>query len=92
MAKRKNYTIVNNAMGSNVDINVNDNIQNINESDKCDVYDEKMCNVIARLSENKVVVNFDGFGIIVPVDNSEEFIKIKYTGKIGRPDFKYEVV
>ena len=50
------------------------------------------CKVIKTISKNKVIINFNGFGIIVSVKNKVDFVNIKYTGQIGSSDFKYEVV
>lgn len=52
----------------------------------------KSCKVMARLKNNKVIIDFDGCGLLVTVkDTGAENIKIKYSGEIGQPGFRYEV-
>ena len=56
-------------------------------------YSTKSCKVLNIISRNKVIIDFDGFGIIVSVaDTKVKTVDIKYTGTIGKPDFQYEVV
>ena len=50
------------------------------------------CKVIKTISKNKVIINFNGFGLIVNISESANSVNVKYTGNIGTPDFKYEVV
>ena len=50
------------------------------------------CKVIKTISKNKVIINFNGFGLIVNITESANSVNVKYTGNIGTPDFKYEVV
>lgn len=57
----------------------------------------KDCAVIGRIGRDKAIINFDNYGLIVSVNIScsKEFpsiIKLEYSGKIGKSDFKYEVV
>lgn len=57
----------------------------------------KDCVVIGRIGRDKVIVDFDNYGLIVGVNisRSKEFpsiIKLEYNGEIGKSDFKYEVV
>lgn len=57
----------------------------------------KDCAVIGRIGRDKVIVDFDNYGLIVGVNisRSKEFpsiIKLEYSGEIGKSDFKYEVV
>lgn len=52
----------------------------------------KSCKVMARLRNNKVIIDFNGSGLLVTVkDTGAENIKIKYSGEIGQPGFRYEV-
>lgn len=48
--------------------------------------------VIKSISDNKAIIDFDGFGLIVDCSPDNKFVDIKYSGKIGKADFKYEVV
>lgn len=50
------------------------------------------CKVETRLPNGKAIVVIDGCGLIISVSNDINDINIKCTGKIGKPDFKYEVV
>lgn len=50
------------------------------------------CKVIKSISNNKTIIDFNGYGLIVSTDKKTDFVDIKYTGSIGTPDFKYEVV
>lgn len=56
----------------------------------------KSCKVIKAISNDKAIIDFDGFGLIATVDDARSLcgkrIDIKYSGNIGKADFKYEVV
>lgn len=50
------------------------------------------CKVVKIISKDKGIINFDGCGIIVPVGENTKLVNIRYTGKIGKSDFKCVVV
>lgn len=54
-----------------------------------------ICPVISVISNTKVIIDFNKFGLIVNTNNAEKLkgkrIEIEYTGTIGKEDFKFEV-
>ena len=50
------------------------------------------CKVIKSVSNDKAIIDFNGYGLIVSLNEKADFVNVKYTGNIGTPDFKYEVV
>lgn len=54
-----------------------------------------VCPVLDVISNNKVVIEFKNFGLIVNVNNAIDMknksVEIEYTGTIGKDDFKFEV-
>lgn len=54
-----------------------------------------ICPAISVISNTKVIIDFNKFGLIVNTDNAEKLkdkrIEIEYTGTIGKEDFKFEV-
>lgn len=54
-----------------------------------------VCPVISVISNTKVIIDFNNFGLIVNTNNAEKLkgkrIEIEYTGTIGKEDFKFEV-
>lgn len=50
------------------------------------------CKVETKLPNGKAIVVINGCGLIISVPNNINDVNIKCTGKIGKPDFKYEVV
>lgn len=52
----------------------------------------KECPVIL-IRENGLVVNFDGHGLLLKIDNTNvkigDFVTVEYQSEIGKPDFKY---
>lgn len=56
-------------------------------------YNTQSCKTLAVIAKDKVIIDFDGRGIIVTVaDTKVKTVNIKYTGKIGTSDFMYEVM
>lgn len=56
-------------------------------------YNIQSCKVLAVIAKDKVIIDFDGRGIIATVaDTKVKTVNIKYTGKIGTSDFMYEVM
>lgn len=56
-------------------------------------YNTQSCKVLAVIAKDKVIIDFNGRGIIATVaDTKEKTVNIKYTGKIGTSDFMYEVM
>lgn len=58
-------------------------------------WDTKACKVISKVGRDKVIVDFNGFGLIIPIDKLDKkdvkSVDIKYCGTIGKSDFSYEV-
>ena len=50
------------------------------------------CKVIKSISNDKAIIDFNGYGLIVSFNEKADVVNVKYTGDIGTPDFKYEVV
>ena len=50
------------------------------------------CKVIKSISNDKAIIDFNGYGLIVSLNEKADVVNVKYTGNIGTPDFKYEVV
>lgn len=95
MSKKKNIINTNNTSPLNLNEKAlfNDTIFDNNIEQSQTTYSVKTCKVLDILSKNKVMIDFDGFGIIVSVSNVRiQNIDIKYTGTIGKPNFKYEVI
>lgn len=91
MSKKKNYIDIatDEMIIENIDIPVVDETDIVEEKPIINI---KTCKVIKRISTDKVIVDFDGFGIIVPVNcGDEKYLNIKFNGTIGKPDFTYEV-
>jgi hypothetical protein len=56
-------------------------------------YNTQSCKVLAVIAKDKVIIDFDGRGIIATVaDTKAKTVNIKYAGKIGTSDFMYEVM
>lgn len=58
-------------------------------------WNTKSCKVVSKVGRDKVIVDFNGFGLIVPTDKLDKkdvgSVDIKYCGTIGKSDFSYEV-
>ncbi len=58
-------------------------------------WDTTSCKVVSKVGKDKVIVDFNGFGLIVSTDKLNkkdvESVDIKYCGTIGESDFVYEV-
>lgn len=58
-------------------------------------WDTKSCKVVSKVGRDKVIVDFNGFGLIIPTDKLDKkdvkLVDIKYCGTIGKSDFSYEV-
>ena len=58
-------------------------------------WNTKSCKVVSKVGRDKVIVDFNGFGLIVPNDKLDKkdvkSVDIKYCGTIGKSDFSYEV-
>ncbi len=68
-----------------------DNTITINDEPKSS--DEiKTCKVIGLIPYGRAIIDFNGFGLIVNCASDKEFVDIKYSGKIGEADFKYEAI
>ena len=50
------------------------------------------CKVIKSISNDKAIIDFNGYGLIVSLNEKADVVNVKYTGNIGTSDFKYEVV
>ena len=60
---------------------------------KAEKYTEVIAPVIAKINEYSVVVEYNGYGFVVNVDNSDiPNVTLKVSGVIGEPNFTFEVV
>lgn len=54
-----------------------------------------VCSVLDVISNSKVIIEFNNFGLIVNTDNASAMkgksVEIEYTGTIGKDNFKFEV-
>lgn len=54
-----------------------------------------VCPVLDVISNSKVIIEFNNFGLIVNTNNASvlkgKSIEIEYTGTIGKDNFKFEV-
>lgn len=54
-----------------------------------------ICPVLNVISNSKVIIEFNNFGLIVNTDNAVNMkgksVEIEYTGTIGKDNFKFEV-
>lgn len=56
-------------------------------------YIEVVVPVLAKVGKDKVVVDYQGYGITVNVDDvNTKTVMLKVNGEIGTPDFTYEVI
>lgn len=55
-----------------------------------------ICPVLDVISNSKVIIEFNDFGLIVNTDNAVNMkgksVEIEYTGTIGKDNFKFEVL
>lgn len=55
-----------------------------------------VCPVLSVISNSKVIIKFNDFGLIVNTDNAVNMkgksVEIEYTGTIGKDNFKFEVL
>ena len=79
-----------------------DNVEEISETKKITYNKPKntkkskaVCPVLDVISNSKVIIEFNNFGLIVDTDNAAEIkgksVEIEYTGTIGKDNFKFEV-
>lgn len=53
----------------------------------------KKCKVLNYIDSSKtLIVDFDGYGISFITDFVDDFVEVKYIGKIGDKDFKCELI
>ncbi len=52
-----------------------------------------ICTVVGVLSEKRVVISFNDFGLIINTDRKTKFskVEIEYSGTIGKEDFEFRV-
>lgn len=71
------------------------NVEIVEKSTPKTKWDTKPCKVISKVGRDKVIVDFNGFGLIVSVDKLDkkdvQSVDVKYCGTIGKSDFSYEV-
>ena len=49
--------------------------------------------VVGKINSNKVVVDYEGYGLVVNVDNANiDKVTLRVYGVLGQADFDYEVV
>lgn len=71
------------------------NVESVEKPTPKTKWDIKSCKIISKAGRDKVIVDFNSFGLIVPTDKLDkkdvQSIDIKYCGTIGKSDFSYEV-
>ena len=79
-----------------------DNVEEISDTKKATYSKPKVikkskaaCPVLDVISNSKVIIEFNNFGLIVNTDNAVNMkgknVEIEYTGTIGKDNFKFEV-
>lgn len=96
MSRKKYDTNIDNDIAFNnieeIEEIATDNVEDVTVEDKTASGNVLSCKVIKSISNNKAIIDFNGYGLIVSTDKKTDFVDVKYTGSIGTPDFKYEVV
>ena len=100
MSRKKYDTTIDNDIAFNdiveieeiVTDNVEDVVDNVTVEDTIISENIISCKVIKSVSNDKAIINFNGYGLIVSLNEKADVVNVKYTGNIGTPDFKYEVV
>lgn len=71
------------------------NVEVVEKSTYKPKWNTQSCKVVSKVGRDKVIVDFNGFGLIIPNDkfdkNDTKSVDIKYCGTIGKSDFSYEV-
>ncbi len=51
-------------------------------------------NCKATYNQGDIIIDFQGFGIIQKniLDLKEDVVKVRFSGKIGTPDFLFEII
>ena len=92
MAKKKTFVTLDdkNTLLETVGEAVENDIEIVEE---IKVVNIKTCNIVKILPNNKAMISFEKFGLIVNLtDTTKKTVDIKFDGEIGKPDFKYEVM
>ena len=100
MSRKKYDTTIDNDIAFNdiveieeiVTNNVDDVVDDVTVEDTIIPENTISCNVIKSISNDKAIIDFKGYGLIVSLNEKADVVNVKYTGNIGTPDFKYEVV
>ena len=100
MSRKKYDTTIDNDIAFNniieiediVTDNVEDVVDDVTVEDTIIHENIISCKVIKSVSNGKAIIDFNGYGLIVSLNEKADFVNVKYTGNIGTPDFKYEVV
>ena len=100
MSRKKYDTTIDNDIAFNdiveieeiVTDNVEDVVDDVTVEDTIIPENIISCKVIKSISNDKAIIDFNGYGLIVSLNGKADVVNVKYTGNIGTPDFKYEVV
>ena len=100
MSRKKYGTTIDNDIAFNdiveieeiVTNNVDDVVDDVTVEDTIIPENTISCNVIKSISNDKAIIDFKGYGLIISLNEKADFVNVKYTGNIGTPNFKYEVV
>ena len=100
MSRKKYDTTIDNDIAFNdiveieeiVTDNVEDVVDDVTVEDRIIPENIISCKVIKSVSNDKAIIDFNGYGLIVSLNEKTDVVNVKYTGNIGTPDFKYEVV
>ena len=92
MAKKKTFVTLDdkNTLLETADETVENDAEIIEE---IKVDNIKTCKITKILPNNKAMISFEKFGLIVNLtDTTKKTVDVKFEGEIGKPDFKYEVM
>ena len=100
MSRKKYDTTIDNDIAFNdiveieeiVTNNVDDVVDDVTVEDTIIPENTISCNVIKSISNDKAIIDFKGYGLIVSLNEKADVVTVEYTVNIGTPDFKYEVV
>ena len=78
-----------NSINDEVVLTLNDMVEDVKTKQAVEV----VVPVGGKISENKVVVDYEGYGLVVDVKNANvDKVTLRVYGVLGQADFSYEVV
>lgn len=87
--------IYNESNSDNVKEEVSEAKKTTNSKPKAAKKSKAICPVLDVISNSRVIIEFNNFGLIVNTDNAVNMkgksVEIEYAGTIGKDNFKFEV-